>query len=170
MWQMHHPIVQNGKMYVYYGGAQGLHGEIFDTRSQPRIKVGEETVSGVPTPTLPFNSALCRASWQIDRLWALAPSAGGPTIGRALTRSEDSKNGHLVVNVLVRKGGEFRAELTDESGKAIPGFSANDCQPVTGDHRQISMKWKGGQKAPSNAVRIRFVLQNAFLYGYAWKD
>jgi hypothetical protein len=169
MWQMHHPIVQNGKMYVYYGGAQGLHGEIFDTRSQPRIEVGNETVSGVPTPTLPFNSALCRASWQIDRLWALAPSAGGPTIGRALTRSEDSKNGRLVVNVLVRKGGEFRAELTDESGKAIPGFSANDCQPITGDHRQISLKWKGGQKAPSNAVRIRFVLQNAFLYGYAWK-
>lgn len=168
-WQMHQPIVQNGKMLVYYGGTQGLHGEILDSRYKKRIEVGNESVIGERINTLPFNSALCRASWQIDRLWALVSSAGGPTIGRALTRMEDTHNGHLVVNVHVKKGGEFRAELVDKSGKTIPGFSAQDCQPITGDHRQVSLTWKGGQKAPSNAVRIRFVLQSAFLYGYAWR-
>ncbi|MBS1920508.1 MAG: hypothetical protein JST17_09670 [Bacteroidetes bacterium] len=170
MWQMHHPIVQDGKMYVYYGGAQGLHGEIFDTRSQPRLEVGNETVSAVPTPTLPFNSALCRASWEIDRLYALAPSAGGPTIGRALTKLENSGKKHLAVNVLVKKGGELRAELIDKNGNAVPGFTAKDCQPITGDHRLVYLKWKGGDHAPQSTVRIRFVLQNAFLYGYAWKE
>lgn len=169
MWQMHQPIVEKGKMYIYYGGAQGLHGEILDSRSLPRIEVGNETVSGSPTPTLPFNSALCRAAWQFDRLWALVPSAGGPTIGEAVTRAEKPGGGKLMVNVDVKKGGELRAELLDESGRAIPGFSAKDCQPVSGDHHQIQIIWKGGQKAPSAAVRIRFVLQRAFLYGYAWK-
>lgn len=169
MWQMHQPIVEKGHMYVYYGGTQGLHGEILDSRFQPRIEVGNENVSGAPTPTLPFYSALCRASWQVDRLYALAPSVGGPTIGRAVTKPEISGKRQLLVNVLVRKGGEFRAELTDESGKVIPGFSAADCVPVTGDYRQIAIQWKGGKKAPVDKVRIRFVLQQAFLYGYEWK-
>jgi hypothetical protein len=169
MWQMHNPIVENGKMFIYYGGAQGLHGEIYDSRATPRLEVGNETVSGIPTPTLPFNSALCRASWQSDRLWALVPSAGGPTIGEAVTRIVKPAGRKLVINVLVRKGGQFRAELEDESGKPIPGFTAADCRPVTGDHHQILLTWKGGQRAAVNAARVRFVLKSAFLYGYGWR-
>ncbi len=169
MWQMHHPIVENGRVYVYYAGAQGLHGEILDSRPQPRLEVGNENVIGTRIGTLPFYSALCRASWDADRMYALAPSAGGPTIGRAVTKPENSGKGQLLVNVLVRKGGEFRAELTDERGKAIPGFSAAECMPVTGDHRQVAIQWKGGKKAPVDKVRIRFVLQQAFLYGYDWQ-
>jgi hypothetical protein len=169
MWQMKQPIVEQGKMYVYYGGTQGIHGEIFDSRSLPRVEVGNETVSGSPTPTLPFNSALCRAAWSFDRLWALAPSAGGPTIGEAVTRPEKPAGGKLLVNALVRKGGKLQAELLDQDGHPIPGFSTSDCRPVTGDHHQIQITWKGGEHAPAGASRIRFVLQQAFLYGYAWK-
>jgi hypothetical protein len=169
MWQMHNPIVENGKMFIYYGGAQGLHGEIYDSRAVPRIEVGGESVSGRPTPTLPFNSALCRAFWNFDRLWALVPSAGGPTVGEAVTRVEKPNGSKLVVNVLVKKGGEFLAELQDESGKPIPGYTVNDCKSIKGDHHQIFVSWKGGQKAPSNASRIRFFLKSAFLYGYAWR-
>jgi hypothetical protein len=170
MWQMRQPIVENGKMYIYYAGAQGLHGEIYDSRAVPRIEVGGETVSGIPTPTLPFNSALCRASWQFDRLWALVPSAGGPTIGEAVTRQLNPDGGRLAINVFVRKGGEFRAELEDAAGNPIPGFSVQECVPVKGDHHQIFMRWKGGRNAPANAARIRFVLKSAFLYGYDWKN
>ena len=169
MWQMHNPIVEDGKMYIYYGGTQGLHGEIYDSRVTPRLEVGNESVAGIPTPTLPFNSALCRASWQFDRLWALVPSAGGPTLGQAVTRIEIPNGGKLAVNVLVKKGGEFRAELEDKFGNPIAGFTAKDCQPVIGDHHQLLLNWKGGQKAPADAARIRFVLKNAFLYGYGWR-
>jgi hypothetical protein len=169
MWQMHQPIVEKGKMFIYYGGAQGLHGEIYDSRALPRIEAGGETVSGRQTPTLPFNSALCRAFWNFDRLWALVPSAGGPTVGEAVTRFEKPEGGKLAVNVLVRKGGEFLAQLEDESGRPIPGFTAGDCKSVTGDHHQLFVTWKGGQKAPANAVHIRFFLKSAFLYGYAWR-
>ena len=169
MWQMHNPIVENGKMFIYYGGAQGLHGEIYDSRATPRLEVGNETVSGVQTPTLPFNSALCRAYWPFDRLWALVPSAGGPTIGQAVTRIVKPDGRKLAVNVLVRKGGEFRAELEDGSGNAIPGFTAADCLAVTGDHHLVLLSWKGGQRAPANAARVRFVLKSAFLYGYGWR-
>jgi len=168
MWQMHQPIVENGKMYVYYAGAQGLHGEILDSRMQPRLEVGNESVIGTRIGTLPFNSALCRATWDVDRLYALVPSAGGATVGSALTRPENSKKGKLTANVVVRKGGVFKAELLDENGKVIPGFSAADCVPVTGDHRRMTIQWKGGNKAPAERVRIKFILQQAFLYGYEW--
>jgi hypothetical protein len=97
------------------------------------------------------------------------PSAGGPTVGEAVTRFEKPEGGKLAVNVLVRKGGEFLAQLEDKSGRPIPGFTVSDCKSVTGDHHQLFVTWKGGQKAPANAVHIRFFLKSAFLYGYAWR-
>jgi len=169
IWQMHHPIVEDGKMHVYYAGSEGLHGEIFDTRFEPRIEVGGETVIGANTQTLPFNTALCRATWEFDRLWALVPSAGGPTFGEAITRPGNPEGSRLAVNLLVRKGGEFRAELLDKFGRPVSGFSAEDCHPITGDYRQTTVSWKGGEKAPAEAVKIRFVLRRAFLYGYDWE-
>jgi hypothetical protein len=170
IWQMHHPIIENDTMYVYYAGSEGLHGDFHDTRLQPQIKVGGELVSGIQKPTLPFNTALCRASWQSDRLWALVSSAGGPTLGEAVTRPGNPAGGQLVVNVHVKDGGDFRAELLDRQGRTIPGFTSEDCQKITGDHHQIKMSWKGGKNAPPNAVKIRFILHRAFLYGYAWKS
>ncbi|NQT59873.1 MAG: hypothetical protein HQ557_12895 [Bacteroidetes bacterium] len=168
MWQMHHPILEKSKMHVYYAGSEGIHGEIFDTRIGPRIEVGGETVIGSQTPTLPFNTALCRATWQSDRLWALVSSAGGMTIGAAVTHVENSGGGNLVVNIHVKKGGEFLAELLDESGIPLQGFSVEDCQPLIGNHNQTTIKWNGGEKAPAKTVKIRFVLKRAFLYGYNW--
>lgn len=156
-------------MHVYYAGSEGIHGEIHDSRLQPQIEVGGELVSGIQKPTLPFNTALCRASWQFDRLWALAPSAGGPTIGEAITRPGQPGGGYLTVNVHVKRGGKFQAELLDRHGHPIPGFAIEDCRPITGDHRKATMLWKGGRNAPAEAVKIRFVLQRAFLYGYVWE-
>lgn len=169
IWQMHHPIVEDGKLHVYYAGSEGLHGEIFDTRYGPRIEVGGESVIGIETPTLPFNTALCRATWEFDRLWALVPSAGGPTIGRAVTRPHEPRQGRLAVNILVRPRGEFRAELLDQFNHPIPGFTMDDCHPLTGDYRSTYLSWEGGEKAPPAAVKIRFMLRRAFLYGFNWE-
>ncbi len=170
IWQMHHPIVEDGRMHVYYAGSEGLHGEIFDTRYGPRIEVGGESVIGIETPTLAFNTALCRATWEFDRLWALAPSAGGPTLGQAVTRPGNPRGSRLAVNLLVRDRGEFLAELLDKSGRPVSGFSVEDCHPITGDHRHTTVRWEGGEKAPAEAVKIRFVLRRAFLYGYDWSN
>lgn len=169
IWQMHHPIVKDDTMFVYYAGSEGLHGDFHDTRLQPQIAVGGELVSGIQKPTLPFNTALCRASWQFDRLWSLVSSAGGPTVGEAVTRPANPAGGWLAVNVHVKKGGYFAAELLDKSGNAIKGFTAEACRKITGDHHEIRMRWAGGEHAPPEAVKIRFILQRAFLYGYAWK-
>lgn len=170
IWQMHHPIVENGSMHVYYAGSEGIHGEIHDTRLQPQIEVGNELVSGIQKPTLPFNTALCRATWQFDRLWALAPSAGGPTLGQAVTAPGKIAGTQLAVNVLTKAGGYLKAELLDGAGQPIPGFTVDDCTPLTGDHRRIAFQWRGGATAPITAVQTRFVFKRAFLYGFVWEN
>ncbi len=170
IWQMHHPIIEGHKMHVYYAGSEGLHGEIFDSRFEPRIEVGGESVIGFQTPTLPFNTALQRASWDFDRLWALVPSAGGVTLGEAVTKQQTPGGRKLAVNAFVRKGGSLRVELLDSNNAPIPGFEISDSEPLEGDHRHRVLKWKGGEAAPANAVKIRFVLHRAFLYGFDWTD
>ncbi len=167
IWQMHRPIVEGGKMHVYYAGSEGIHGEIFDTRFGPRLEVGGETVIGVNTPTLPFNTALCRATWEFDRLYALVPSAGGITAGEAVTKSAALGGRALVVNALAKPGGALRAELLDGEGRPLPGFALADCTAVTGDQRRTGLHWTGGKIAPAAARQIRFHLHRAFLYGYA---
>lgn len=170
IWQMHSPVVEEGKLHVYYAGSEGLHGEIHDTRFTPRLEVGHESVIGVNTPTLPFNTALCRATWEFDRLYALVPSAGGATLGEAVTRPRAPLAGRLVVNLLTKPGGSLRAELLDAAGQPLPGYSLGDCEPLTGDHRRAVFTWRGGGTAPASAVKVRFELHRAFLYGYAWDN
>lgn len=169
IWQMHHPVVVAGKMHVYYAGSEGLHGEIHDTRFHPRIEVGNETVIGFQTPTLPFNTALCRATWEFDRLYALVPSAGGITRGEAVTHPQEIGGLRGTVNVRVKDGGSLQAELLDAAGNPLPGFTLLDNVAITGDHRSVALEWHGGTIAPAEAVKVRFVLHRAFLYGFAWQ-
>jgi len=169
IWLMKDPVVEGNRMHVYYGGTEGLHGEIFDSRIKPRLEARGETTAGMRTPTLPFYSALCRATWEYDRLWALVPSAGGPFPAVAVTKDQDCAGKKLWVNTKVKPHGKFEAELLDREGRSIPGFSRQDCSVVTGDQRRVQIKWQGGDTAPKGAVRIKFHLTRAFLYGFEWR-
>ena len=71
-------------------------------------------------------------------------------------------------NVRVKDGGALRAELQDAAGQPLPGFTMEDCEPVTGDHDRVTVAWSGGNQAPASAVKIRFQLHRALLYGYTW--
>lgn len=166
IWQMHQPIVEKDRMYVYYSGAEGIHSAIVDTRFQPQIEVPGGSVLGFRKGTLPYYGALCRASWEVDRLWALASVVGGPMPVEAVTRSRELGQREIAVNVRAKKGGQLRAELLDSVGKPVPGYTLADSEPVTGDHRRATLVWAGKRLAPMQASKIRFVFNRAFLYGY----
>ena len=74
----------------------------------------------------------------------------------------------LPVNVHVKSGGALRAELLDKAGQTMLGFTAADCEPITGDHRRATFHWRGGATAPA-AVKTRFVFKRTFLYGFVWE-
>lgn len=80
IWQSKNLVVEGNQLYVYYSGQEGLHSQIWDTRGKKLeyLQVGLERVFNSMSCTIPFNSALCRASWRIDRLYAMASASGGP--------------------------------------------------------------------------------------------
>ncbi len=74
----------------------------------------------------------------------------------------------LFVNVEAPKG-DLLAEVLDESGRPIPGFTSRTCIPVRGDHTIAPIRWRNGaslQDLASQPVRLRFRLRNARLYSF----
>jgi hypothetical protein len=180
IWQSQNLIVADGRLYVYYGGTEGPHRQISDTRA-PSKDVGYlEKVIDHGGHFLPFNAALCRASWRLDRLYALAASAGGPTLGVAVTKAQPLGRKKLTVNVVTRPAkkarqagldeGVLQVELLDEAGRPVPGFRRNDCEPLHGDHAALAVRWRGGDAAPAEARQARFYLKRAFLYGFVFRE
>jgi hypothetical protein len=174
IWQSQYLHIEDGKLYVYYGGTEGPHRQISDTRA-PSKEVGyQEKVIDHGGHFLPFNAALCRASWRADRLYALAASAGGPTLGIAVTQARPLGGSSLSVNLATRPakrgsgldGGVLQVELLDAAGKPVPGFMRADCPPLKGDHPALPVHWKGGTVAPATARQVKFYLKRAFLYGF----
>jgi hypothetical protein len=180
IWQSQYPIIEGNKLYVYYGGTEGPHRQIADTRA-PSKRIGyQEKVIDHGAHFLPFNAALCRAAWRVDRLYALISAAGGPTLGRAVTRPRALAGQKLHVNLVTRPAkkasrtgldeGYLQVELLDAQGKPLPGFTRADCPLLRGDHTALAVKWKGGATAPAAARKAKFYLKRAFLYGFDFQD
>jgi hypothetical protein len=180
IWQSQYLTVEGSRFLVYYGATEGPHRQISDTRA-PSKEVGyQERVIDHGAHFLPFNAALCRASWRADRLYALASSAGGPTLGVAVTRPLPVGGKGLFVNLVTRPPkkasvagldeGFLQVELLDGAGKPLPGFTRDDCPPLVGDHAALAVRWKGGEAAPAAARQARFYLKRAFLYGFEFRD
>lgn len=179
IWQSRNLIVEGNALYVYYGASEGIHRPIFDTRAKEHVQVGLDRIINYPAGFYPFNSALCRASWRFDRLYALVPAAGGPTLGIAVTKPQELEGKRLRVNLVTRPPkrasrpgldeGYLQVELLDAGGKPLPGFTRDDCPPLRGDHAALKVQWTGGDQAPERASQARFYLKRAFLYGFAFR-
>ncbi len=85
-----------------------------------------------------------------------------------LTRQLKFTGNYLFVNVDAPRG-RLYVELCDEDGKALPGFTRNDCLPITIDATKHQVKWKTGdsvQPLSGKPVRLKFYLTNAKLYAF----
>jgi hypothetical protein len=171
IWPMSQPVIDGERLHVYYTGTEGLHGDLYNTRaSGPRVLRARGEILSRQSFTYGGDyGALCRANWTADRLWALAGAHGGYTEGAATSRRADLAGKRLMVNARTRPGGTLRVELLDASGRTLKGFTAADCEPVTGDHHALTVRWKGGERAPEGAVKARYLFRRAFLYGLAWQ-
>jgi hypothetical protein len=171
IWPMHNPVQDGERLHVYYTGTEGLHGDLYNTRaSGDRVLRARGEIMSRQSFTYGGDyGALCRATWRADRLWALAAAHGGYTEGTATMRRGQHGGKRLVLNATTRPGGQLRVELLDADGRILPGFSTADCDPISGDHHAIAVRWKGGDRAPSGAAKARFRLRRAFVYGLAWE-
>lgn len=100
---------------------------------------------------------------------AHATRAGGEVITKPLTFAGDE----LQVNFSTSAGGRVRVEIQDESGKAIPGYTLDECSEVFGDQLERTVHWKNGSdvaKLAGKPVRLRFALEDADLFAFGFKE
>lgn len=89
--------------------------------------------------------------------------------GTLVTKPMTFDAGKLSINANVAEGGYVKAELLDAAGKVVPGYTMDDCQPITGDQVRATLKWKEHATLPpstSEGMRLRFILRRAQLYSF----
>jgi hypothetical protein len=75
----------------------------------------------------------------------------------------------LQLNVAVRDGGSVRVGLLDEQGNPVEGRSVEDCQPITGDHIEVTVRWTTGAEVSARAgkpTKMQVEMVNASLYAF----
>ena len=107
------------------------------------------------------------------RLDGLASACAGYGGGELITRPFVFEGSRLELNYSTSAPGSVRVELQDVSGKPIPGFALSDARELIGDEIERVYAWTGGDNVGSlqgQAIRIRFLLKDADLYAFRFKD
>jgi hypothetical protein len=95
-------------------------------------------------------------------------SMDGGTDGRLLTRPMRFSGKYLFINADASKG-RIAAEMVDDQGRAIKGFTLRDSVAVKADGSRLALHWKNGKDLTPLAgrkVAIRFAVVNASLYSF----
>ncbi len=75
----------------------------------------------------------------------------------------------LVLNINTSAAGSARVGILDAQGKAIPGFSAADCNKIMTNDVAHAVTWKGKGDVSGlagKAVRLRFEMRSTKLYAF----
>mgnify|MGYP002629594736 CR=1 FL=1 len=136
------PIECDGRLFIYYSGKTGMNDAY--------------------TGTGP-NQALCLATLRMDGFVSID---AGNTDGTLITRPVNLDGKQLFINADAT-GGEIRAALIGNDGKALSGFDLEKCEPVKKDTLRGAVRWRDAENlagANDQPVRLRIQLRNASLY------
>ena len=87
------------------------------------------------------------------------------------TTTETMCQGQAVeINTRTISDGQVLAELVDSNGNVPVGFNKENSDGVTSDTSRIRMTWRGQSKSPSDGLRVRFYIKQAFIYGFQFVD
>lgn len=144
------PIRVGDELYIYFRGAARRHGPY----------VGPDDTDA------PVSVGLAKI--RIDGFASLGASFDG---GEFITTPWQIEGGVLLLNAKADFG-SIRVELRDLEDQPLPGYSLEDCMPVTADGTDLEVRWKDHpnlQGAAGQTVRLRFHLTNARLYSYRYE-
>lgn len=137
-------IEHKGSLWMYYGQWDNFH-LTFDRKASIGL-----------------------ATWRKDGFVSL--SNGGDKPGNVTTKPVRIDGTSLRVNAVLNKpGGYLRAEVLDEDGTVLPGFSFEDSVPLRGMSVERRLKWIGGNNfadLKGRTVRLRFHLRDGDFYSY----
>ena len=138
------PLVVDGKVWLYYGGVDGLH-------------AGRE----------PWHSGIGLATLRKDGFASLDAKVDA---GVVTTKSLVGARGPLRVNCAA-EGGSLRVEVLNAKGEVLPGYGRSECNAVTGDRIDAVVTWKQRKELPAGSpVQLRFLLEKCSLYSFMAGD
>ena len=119
MYPLQAPIVVGDEIRIYYSGLANRHWASYH---------GDTVKSGIGLATL-----------RLDGFVSINAEKAGNMTTKPFVFAGDT----IELNANAT-GGSIRVEALDDKGQVIPGFSKDDCQPVTTDSVRHILKWKGG--------------------------
>ena len=136
-----YPIDVGDETWLYFTGTPYDHGWYVDTNWQvvPELKaMADETGF----------CSIGLARWPRDRLMGYhAPLRETMTLTPRVERGTEAA---LVINAVTRSDGGIRVALTDSARKQpIEGYTLDDCDLISGDHREAAVGWKGKKALPA---------------------
>lgn len=161
------PARNEKEMYMYYYGSNTLHGWDREDQHRDRNKRLLKRAGGAPEVEI---HGLGRLSIRRDGfISARAGYAGGEFSTPLLVFEGDE----LVLNVDTSAVGVVSVELLDATGKALAGYSLDDCDQIhTANEISRVVKWNGEsntRKLAGRTVRVRFVIRDADLYAFQFR-
>jgi hypothetical protein len=97
----------------------------------------------------------------------LASLRAGAGEGVLVTKAFRHAGENLWLNYATSATGWIKVEVQDETGKALPGFAAEESAPRFGDSLNEKITWKSGKswrELGGRAIRLRIALRDADLY------
>jgi hypothetical protein len=88
------------------------------------------------------------------------------------TKPVFSPGAHLFINGKCNEGGYIDVEIVHNAGGTVEEFSRDRCERFTGDSVRHRVKWSAGDTLSEipGAVKLKFYLKNAELYGFQFND
>jgi len=107
-------------------------------------------------------SRVRRFTFRLDGFVSASATAAGTLTSKILTFAGTK----LSLNIVSK--GRTRVELQDAAGKPLPGFTLEDCAPITGDFTDHTVKWKGGSLAAYDGkpLQLRVLMEKADLFSF----
>ncbi|MDZ4801615.1 MAG: hypothetical protein SGI92_25950, partial [Bryobacteraceae bacterium] len=136
-------LVVGDELWFYFSGRSGRHGTAFNTH---QMQTGLATL-------------------RRDGFYSMDAPAGE---GSLTTRKLTFTGSKLFVNVNAPSG-SLQAEVLDENGTPIPGFTRAESTPFTGNSTKQALVWSSRPDLSSLAgrtVRLRFWLTRGELYAF----
>lgn len=142
---------------------------IVETQSEVDVGIKELSVYATESYWTGTSSQLRRFTLRIDGFVSMnAPLSGGEFTTKPLVFSGKD----LELNFSTSAAGTIRAEIQDELGTPIPGFTYDEGHAIYGDHLEHVVPWKDGKSLAELAgkpIRLRFVLSDADLYSFRFR-
>jgi tetratricopeptide (TPR) repeat protein len=149
------PIEVGDEVWIYYGGFNVRH-------TLESLALMGKTGGGRPR-----GAGIGLARLRRDGFVSLHAGEGGAELSTAPVVLD----GHSLLLNADAHGGSIRIEIQNPSGRAIPGLSLDECQPIRGDSVRLPVHWRGAAsltRLAGRTVRLRIEARQADLYGFGF--